>query len=594
MIGKASLLDRAQTAAQVVWSPGAIAGLVLSGVLLSSSAEAVEHHYVLRDGTKVPIVYSQTEIGIILRRDVEAKSARTRLKSACDGELVNVLAAPDSRFKLLRVTKATAKRRELAGQDRAVRTVGKVFRFAGSPGPALAFGQIVVKLRADLSQEERQAVWSDYGLTKLQPFEGLADVYTGVVGVDEDEVLRAERLADDERTVWAHPDLIQMVRPHQVIPTDPLFDQQWHLNNTGQLSDSVVDADIDALEAWPIAKGDGVLFSMFDDSCDVDHEDLRDRYIGIGQDVSLSTNHPDFNNPRPKQLSDFHGTAVMGLAVATGNSVGVRGVSFRSNFTVSRGLGEFLPFSAIASAYLFAVAQGVDVHINSWGFIFPVPNPPILEAAIETAFLQGRDLDGDGADPLGMVIFFASGNGDFFTGIGKENESGLALSSLPTVISVGATSDQDTLARFSNFGKNLNFVAPGAADILTVDNQDDTNPGPGMNLGGFLSSPDFGFLIGDVFGFAIPQVDPEGKYNKFFNGTSAACPIAAGIAGLILSVNPAFTATEVRLIMEHTCDKIDAENADYNGITNRSFRYGYGRVNAHRAALAAQDRVIHM
>ncbi len=152
-------MNRAQTAAQIVWSPGALVGLVLSGVLLSSSAQADEHRFVLRDGTKVIIVYSETEIGVILSRDADSKSVKARLKTACDGELVNVLAAPDSRFKLLRVTTATAKRRDLARQDRAVRTVGKVFGFAGSPGPALAFGRQAKRLRPRLNQfQERRFV----------------------------------------------------------------------------------------------------------------------------------------------------------------------------------------------------------------------------------------------------------------------------------------------------------------------------------------------------------------------------------------------------------------------------------------------------
>ena len=96
---------------------------------------------------------------IFLSRDADSKSVKARLKTACDGELVNVLAVPDSRFKLLRVTKATAKRRDLARQDRAVRTVGKVFGFAGSPGPALAFGRQAKRLRPRLKQfQERRFV----------------------------------------------------------------------------------------------------------------------------------------------------------------------------------------------------------------------------------------------------------------------------------------------------------------------------------------------------------------------------------------------------------------------------------------------------
>lgn len=606
MTGKASLLNRSQTAARALWSPGTLVALLLSGVLLASSVEADEHHYVLRDGTKVPIVYSETEIGVILSRNADSKSVKARLKTTCDGDLVSILMAPESRIKLLRVTKATQKRRDLARQDPSVHNVGKVFRFRGSPGPVITFGKVAVKLRTGMSDEERGALWTDYGLTNIVQFHGLHDVYTGEVKAEVDEMLRAERLADDPRTLWAHPDTYQVYRPLQVTPSDPFFGEQWHLNNTGLLFDGVEDADIDALEAWAIAEGDGVLFGMFDHGCDVDHEDLVDRYIGIGQDVTFSVGTEGADNPRARlevgdrsfllpgdqddvQVSfEFHGTNVMGLAVASGNSLGVRGVSFRSRFTASRGL-ELVTTTEIARAYPFAIEQGVDVHINSWGPIFASPVAPIVEDAIDTAFQEGRDLDGPGGnDPLGMLIFFAAGNGSPFTGLGEEIAPGFGPSTLPSVIAVGASNVRDQLAPFSNFGRHLNFIAPGEAFIATTDNEDKPNLSAGLNRAGVFSDPDFGFSFTDVFGVPILDLDPAGKYTGFFNGTSAACPIAAGVAGLVLSTNAELTATDVRIIMEHTCDRVDVARAVYNGITSRSFKYGYGRVNANQAVLAAQ------
>jgi PKD repeat protein len=54
-------------------------------------------------------------------------------------------------------------------------------------------------------------------------------------------------------------------------------------------------------------------------------------------------------------------------------------------------------------------------------------------------------------------------------------------------------------------------------------------------------------------------------------------------------VNPLLTATDVRLILEHTTDKVSSSAAEYDGITNRSLRYAYGRINARGAVEAAQD-----
>jgi subtilisin family serine protease len=48
----------------------------------------------------------------------------------------------------------------------------------------------------------------------------------------------------------------------------------------------------------------------------------------------------------------------------------------------------------------------------------------------------------------------------------------------------------------------------------------------------------------------------SGNYTATFNGTSSACPNAAGVMALILSVNPALTMASARQIIESTCDKV--------------------------------------
>jgi subtilisin family serine protease len=74
----------------------------------------------------------------------------------------------------------------------------------------------------------------------------------------------------------------------------------------------------------------------------------------------------------------------------------------------------------------------------------------------------------------------------------------------------------------------------------------------------------------------------DGGYHETFGGTSAAAPLVAGIAGLLLSLNPELTRTELEQLLEHTADKIDAANAGYDA-RGFSTRAGFGRVNAARA-----------
>lgn len=127
---------------------------------------------------------------------------------------------------------------------------------------------------------------------------------------------------------------------------------------------------------------------------------------------------------------------------------------------------------------------------------------------------------------------------------------------LPETVAVGASSSWDCRSEYSQFGADLDFLAPGG------------------NYG--LTTP---ITTTDVkVGFGYDHTN----YTHSFAGTSAATPLAAGIAGLILSAAPELTAQEVRQLMRETTDKIGPEPY----VDGRNDRYGYGRVNAHRALAA--------
>ena len=122
-------------------------------------------------------------------------------------------------------------------------------------------------------------------------------------------------------------------------------------------------------------------------------------------------------------------------------------------------------------------------------------------------------------------------------------------------IAVGASTDCDLRSDYSQYHGKLDFVAPsngGWNDVATLD--------PLGNVGWTSSD-----------------------YKMSFGGTSAATPLAAGIAALMLSRNPSLTATEIRNLMHNTCDKIGYDSYT-NGVAEH---YGYGRVNAARAVSAA-------
>lgn len=543
------------------------------------AGEPEARYYVMRNGRKLPIRTSTTEFGVVLRDTASIDASAARLRKHTGAKMRDFSGKRISRVKIVEVDKADETTRALIAEDPGVVDVRPTYYFPKAHSGAIGTGDLIARLRAGLTDKQRQALWDEFGVTVVRQMPGVPDTFV-LRPTDTDELLCAKKLADDGRTIWAQPNFRSPVQTRQIAPDDEFFREQWHHENTAQ-GGGTPGADINSIEAWTVSNGQDVIIGMFDDACDVNHPDLREGYIGIGQDPSAIPNTNDADDPSPKQPLDNHGTRVMGLAVARANTVGGRGVAFQSQFTASRGLVSGLTDEEIALTYVFARQQNVDVHINSWGFGPTIPIPATIEDQIEAAFTSGRDkgdLDGDDeADPLGMVILFASGNSDAF------NEVGFEISTLPTVISVGSSHDGDGRSSFSNFGETLNFLAPSGDDfrtkLFTTDNRDTNEIGnAGVNVGGVNI---------EVPGFEFVELDPTGNYTQFFFGTSGSCPIAAGVAALILSVNPLLTANDVRIIMEHTSVPINPANAEYDGITSRSLTYGYGRIDAKAAVDAA-------
>ena len=98
-------------------------------------------------------------------------------------------------------------------------------------------------------------------------------------------------------------------------------------------------------------------------------------------------------------------------------------------------------------------------------------------------------------------------------------------------------------------------------------------------------------------GVRVPTTTSDGKYRDDFNGTSSACPHVAGVAALVLSVNPNLTALQVRNVIESTAQKVGGYN--YQGVTGRNngtwhSEMGYGLVDAYAAVQAASAAVINL
>jgi subtilisin family serine protease len=162
------------------------------------------------------------------------------------------------------------------------------------------------------------------------------------------------------------------------------------------------------------------------------------------------------------------------------------------------------------------------------------------------------------------------GSGDelrfFVDGMLIAKASGLARSkagiSYPAsnqyTIAVGASTNFGRRSDYSQYGLDLDFLAPssgGYKDIFTTDRTG-------------------------------PKGDDPNDYSDSFGGTSAATPLASGVAALMLSRNPSLTADQVRTILRESCQKI----GDEPYVSGRNDQCGYGRIDARAAVSAAGSK----
>jgi subtilisin family serine protease len=149
------------------------------------------------------------------------------------------------------------------------------------------------------------------------------------------------------------------------------------------------------------------------------------------------------------------------------------------------------------------------------------------------------------------VVLFAAGNDDRVI---NDDE----LQALPEVVNVGAINNFDDSTPFTNFGNSLDIVAPT------------------------------GTLTTDISGSGG---DDPGDYTSLFGGTSSACPVAAGIAALLVSAAPDQTSTQIRQLMIDTARAAPYAVPDANG---HDPVYGFGIVDpvpALRSALGLPPEV---
>lgn len=238
-------------------------------------------------------------------------------------------------------------------------------------------------------------------------------------------------------------------------PNDPYFSLQYGLEL------------INAPAGWKYEKGSSrVTIAVLDTGVDLVHLDLAGKLVA-GYNFVAGNDIPQDDNG--------HGTGVAGICAAvTDNATGIAGVSWGASIMPvkildSSGNGSFV---RAAQGIIWAVDHGAQViNLSLGGYT----SSSLLEDAINYAIQKGA------------VVVAASGN------------QGIDLITYPArydgVIAVGSVDQDNQRSAFSNYGPELDVVAPGSA---------------------------------------IFSLSGLGSYS-YISGTSAAAPFASGLVALLLS-----------------------------------------------------------
>lgn len=338
---------------------------------------------------------------------------------------------------------------------------------------------------------------------------------------------------------------------------EPFFPYQWYLSYSDNDFTRTVGVDPDASihirDAWKITRGEGVKVAIIDNNFEVTHPDLAANIADYY--------NADFQNKKVENsVSDesSHGTATAGFVAAVPNGYGILGTAPDSRLLLIAQV--YADDAATIRAFEYARKEGAKVMSNSWG------TGNVSDAiAEELANLKAQNI----------TIFFASGNNGPTPDNDNQNLDAPGVndeSELPSVIGIGATNEYNRLATYSNYGSNIDLLAPGG-EMIGLLGLDDSGE-KGVAYTRYLFRNGYELQVDDAHAFKI--------------GTSFACPLAAGVGALMLSANPALTPDQVRTILIQTADKIESDNVYYdeNGFNQKR---AYGKINAAKAVEMAKN-----
>jgi serine protease len=393
---------------------------------------------------------------------------------------------------------------------------------------APAADEVIVQFRDEADEREMgQAIHLAGGKTMRRSGFGKRFLVSLDAGFDADEAMARLRtlpgVAYAERNGRVRA---SQTRPGFLTPNDRFYRAQWNMRL------------VDAERTWGIQTGSSdVIVAVLDTG--VAFEDFGPfrkapdwggtRFVA-GFDFVNQDSHPNDD--------EYHGTHVSStIAEATNNREGMAGLAFGCAIMPVKVLDDE------GNGSFFNVAEGVDFAVRNGAKVINLslggPSPStVMQQAVDRAVQAG------------VTVVAASGN----DGEGRVDFP----AALPNVIAVGAVDGRKALAPYSNFGSQIDVVAPGGDG-----DRDDDNDGLADAV--FQQMPD-------------PDAVAVGRFDVFdyfgLQGTSMATPHVAALAALLYSQGITQPAA-VQAAIEQSAEDL--------GAAGRDDRFGHGLIRPSQA-----------
>lgn len=455
----------------------------------------------------------------------------------------------------------TTKRRVVRTLTRMVFAVTAVTAMAAvhAAGPPQ---RVIVKWRTTLAASEATSttarVMSDMGGRYGVSMRMVRRMASGANVMAVDRELTEQDYAQLVRDIGATPEVEyaeadRLLRP-TFTPNDTYYNLQWHYYEAA--------GGINLPTAWDLTTGQGVTVAVIDTGARP-HTDLAANLVGgydfisdtfISRDGNLrdadARDPGDWNLAgecgagSPASNSSWHGTHVSGtIAARTNNALGVAGVAFNARVVPVRVLGRCGGYTSDISDGLVWASGGTVSGVPANANPARVANLSLGGTGPCGATMQNAI---NSARARGTVVIVAAGNEN-------RNAQNSSPANCTGVVVVAAVNRSGGRAYYSNFGSVVDVAAPGGA----------MNVNAGNGVASTLNA-----------GTTTPGVDSY----AYYQGTSMATPHVAGVAALMLSVNPSLTPAQVETTLRNTARAFPA-------TCNQC---GTGIVNARAAVVAAR------